>query len=94
MPMSCKPRHGREGVVGVDRREHEVAGQGGAEADLGGLLVADLADHDDVGVLPQERPQGRGERQPDLGLDLDLVHPLELVLDRVLDRADVDLRAR
>ena len=50
---------GRQGVVGVDRREHEVAGQGGAQADLGGLLVAHLADHDDVGVLPQEGPQGR-----------------------------------
>ena len=29
--------------------------------------------------------------KPNLSLDLHLVHPLELVLDRVLDRADVDL---
>ena len=58
----------------------------------GRLLVADLADHDHVGVLPEEGPEGRGEGQADLRLDLDLVHPLELVLDRVLDRADVRLR--
>ena len=78
----------------MDRREDEVPGEGGPEADLRRLLVADLADHDHVGVLPQERPERRGEGQADLGLDLDLVHPLELVFDRVLDGADVGLRRR
>ena len=82
--------HGRQGIIGVDRREHEVPGQGRAKADLGGFAVADLADHDDVGILPQKGPQCRGEGQPDLGLDHDLVHALEFVLDRVFDRADVD----
>jgi hypothetical protein len=52
-------------VVGVERREHQVAGERGLDADLGGLEVADLADHDDVGVLAQERAQRRGEREAD-----------------------------
>ena len=68
-----------------------MAGQGGPQTDFSGLLVADLADHDDVRVLPQKCTQRRGEREPDLGLDLNLVHPLELVLDRVFDGADIDL---
>src|SRR5262245_40285556 len=33
-------------VVGVERGEHEVAGEGGMDGDLRGLEVADLADHD------------------------------------------------
>ena len=53
-------------VVGVQRGEHEVAGQRGLDGDLGGLLVADFADHDDVGVLPQEGAQRVGERQADV----------------------------
>ena len=68
-----------------------MARECGAETDLGRLLVANLAHHDDVGILPQESAQGRRERQPDLSLDLHLVHSLELVLDRVFDRADIDL---
>ena len=69
-----------------------MPGQRGPQADLGGLLVADLADHDDVGVLPQERTEGDGERQADLALDLNLVHSLELVFDGIFNRADVGLR--
>ena len=51
-------------VVGVQRREHQVAGERGLDGDLGGLEVADLADHDDVGVLAQEGAQRGGEVQP------------------------------
>ena len=49
---------GRRGVVGVQRGEHQVAGERGLDRDLRGLEVADLADHDDVGVLPQEASAG------------------------------------
>ncbi len=54
------------GRVGVQRREHEVAGEGGLDGDAARLEVADLTDHDDVRVLPQERLQRRRERHPDL----------------------------
>src|SRR5512135_3878736 len=46
--------------------------------------VSDLADHNDVGVLSYDMTQRAGEMQADLRLDLDLIYPLELVLDRVL----------
>ena len=41
--------------------------------DVGGLEVADLAHHDDVRVLAQERAQRRGEREPGLVVDVHLV---------------------
>ena len=44
----------------------------------------------DVGVLAQDRPQPVGERDAGLLVDLDLVDRREDVLDRVLDRHDVD----
>ena len=37
--------------------EHQVAGERGLDRVLRGLLVADLADHDHVGVLAQHVPQ-------------------------------------
>ena len=58
--------------------QHEVAGHGGPQANLGRFRIADFADHDHVGVLPQERPQGGGERQADLGLHLTWFMPLNL----------------
>ena len=62
--------------------------------DVGRLLVADLADQDDVRVLAQDRAQGPGERQPALGVDRHLVDAVDAVLDRVLDRDDVDVGLR
>ena len=70
-----------------------MAGERGLDGDAAGLQVADLADHDDVRVLPQERLQRRGEGQPDLGPHLHLVDAHQVVLDRVLRRHDVDVDA-
>src|SRR5215218_7171880 len=77
------------GVVRVERGEDEVAGERGLDRDLGGLAVADLADHDDVGVGAHHRAQAGREREAGLVVDLDLGEALELVLDRVLDGDDV-----
>jgi hypothetical protein len=63
-----------------------MAGKRRLHRDLGGLEVADLADHHDVGVLAQDRAQHVREGEPDLALHLDLVDTLELVFDRILDR--------
>ena len=46
-------------VVGVQGAEDQVAGEGGLGGELGGFGVADFADHDNVGVLPQQRAQSR-----------------------------------
>jgi hypothetical protein len=83
---------GLRGGVGVQRGEHEVAGERGLGGDLGGLQVADLADQDDVGILAQEGAQQGGELQVDVGVDLALADARQLDLDRILDGGDVDLR--
>ena len=80
------------GVVGVQRREHQVARERGLHGDVGRLAVADLADEADVRVLAQHRAQHRGEREADLLVHGDLVDARQLVLDRVLGGDDVHVR--
>ncbi len=80
---------GRRGVVGVQGGEHQVAGQGGLDGDVGGLEVADLAHQDDVGVLAHEGAQGGREGQADLLLDVDLVDAEDVEFHRVFRGQDV-----
>ena len=49
-------------LVWIDDK-HQMAGQRGADGDLGGLGVAHLAHHDHVGVEAQDRAQPCGEGQ-------------------------------
>ena len=69
-----------------------MAGQGRLDGHAGRFRVANLADHDDVGVLAQDRAQGSRESHPDGVVHLHLVDAVELVLDRVLDGHDVLFR--
>ena len=71
--MSIKTGEGAGGVVGVQRAEHHVARERCLDGDLGRFQVADFADEDDVGVVAQDAAQGGRERQPDLGMHLNLV---------------------
>ncbi len=48
-------------AVGMQRGKHQVAGEGGLDGDFRGFKVADFADQDDVGILPQESAQ-RGRK--------------------------------
>ena len=85
-----EPQQRRRRVVRVQRRQHEVARLRRLDRDVRGLEVADFADHDDVRVLAQERPQRDGEREPGLLVDVDLVDAGELDFRRVLGGRDVD----
>ena len=84
------------GVDRVHRGEDEVARLRGLEGRLGGLLVAELADQDHVGVLAQHAPERLQVRlgvEPDLALVDDAAPVVVHELDRVLDRDDVLLPA-
>ena len=81
------------GVAGVQGGEDEVAGLGGAQGHLGRLAVADLADQDHVGVLPQAVLAGRrrtsARRRPTSRcVTTEFGRPREQVLDRLLDGDD------
>ena len=60
-------------IVRVQRAEHQVAGERRLRRELGGFRVADFADHHDVRVLPQQRPQRVGESEAGLLVHLKLV---------------------
>ena len=75
-PQIFQPGDRADGVVGVQRADDEVAGLGRPERQLGGLSVPDLADHDDLGIVTEERAQVLRERVPDA--------PVHLVLREVV----------
>ena len=80
-------RFGRR--IRVQRGEHQVAGERGLDAGRRGLLVAHLADHDDVRVGAQECLHHRGEVEPRLAVDLHLAQALLRDLDRILGGPDL-----
>src|SRR5262249_46163873 len=86
-------------VVRVDGGEHEMPGQRRLDGDLRRLGIANLADHDLVGIVPQNRSQAARERQALLLVDRNLRDAAKLILDRILNRDDLvfdrfDLRQR
>ena len=84
-------RDRRRRIVGVQRRENEVAGQRGLNGILRGFLIANLADHDDVGILAEDRSQRGRKGDADLCLHRGLIELVPHHLDRIFDGGDVDL---
>ena len=62
-----QPRVGAGGVVGVQRAEHQVAGERRLNRVLGRFQVADFADEHHVGIVTQNAAERVAERQADLG---------------------------
>ena len=87
-----QPRHGFGGAVGVQGRQHQVAGQRGFDRHLRRLLVAHLAHHDHVRVRSQERAQSARECPFDLGVHLHLAQTWLGDFDRVFRGPDLALR--
>ncbi len=79
-------------IVRVQCAENQVSCQRRLHGDLGRLLIADFADQDDVGGLPQHGPDDAGEVEADLVLHLDLVDAGQVILDRVLGGDDLSIR--
>ncbi|MGC3956014.1 MAG: hypothetical protein QM804_17515 [Propionicimonas sp.] len=80
------------GALGMQGAQHQVAGLGGGERDRDRLRVPQLADQNDVRVLPQDAAQCLAERGG-VRADLPLVDQrpagVVQVLDRILDGDDV-----
>ena len=66
-----------------------MTGECRLDGDLRRFEIADLTDHDDVGVLAQERTQRTREVQADPIAHLNLVNAWQVELDRVLRGGDV-----
>ena len=85
---------GLRGVVGVQRREHEVAGLGGGERRGDRRAVAHLADDDHVGIGAQKAAQRLGvvaHVAADLAVRDERARRNVHVLDRIFDGDDVAL---
>jgi hypothetical protein len=92
--MHAHAKHALD-AAGSDRcvqgRQYQVAAVGRTDRNLRGFRVANLADHDDIGVLSQDRSKSIGKRQLDFRIDLHLADAVELIFDRILNRDDVFL---
>src|ERR1700744_3399528 len=66
-----------------------MSGKRGLNGDLRRFQIADLAHHDDDGIVAQEGTQGGSEAEADLGLYLGLIDAGYAVFDRILDREDL-----
>ena len=76
-------------VIGVQCGQHQVASHGGLDGNLRGFKIANLTNHDDVGILSQDGAQGFGKGQINFGIDLRLPHACQFIFNRVFHRHDV-----
>jgi hypothetical protein len=60
--------------TGVQGREHKVAREGGAHGEVGGFLVTDFADQQDLWILAEEVADGIGEGESPGFVDFGLHH--------------------
>src|SRR6476620_9244889 len=67
-------------------RENEVPGQCRLDRDPCCLEITNFTDHDNVGVLTQDRAKRGREVEADLRKYLNLVDPGKLILDGILNR--------
>jgi hypothetical protein len=77
-------------IVRVQSGQDEVARLGSLDGDMGGLRIADLANENDVRILPQHRSQRRCERQVYSFVHLHLRDTGHPVFDWVFDSFDCD----
>src|SRR5262245_25218061 len=76
----------------MERAEHHMAGERGINRDLGRFEVADLANKNDVWILPEKRPQRGREVQADLIAHVDLIDAEQIEFNRILGGHDVRVR--
>ena len=75
--------------AGVQGGDDEVAGEGGADGDVGGFVIANLADDQHLRVLAEQVAGGFGEVEAAGFVDLGLHDAGDDLLDGVFDGDDV-----
>ena len=68
-----------------------MAGECRLDGDIGGLQIAHLANHDDIGVLADNGSQDSGEVEANVRFGLDLGDPFNLIFNWVLNGDDFTL---
>src|SRR5512140_1210639 len=86
------PEQCADGVLRVEGGDDLVAGERHLDDRLGGKLVPDLPDHDDVRVMPKQGFKEVLEVHPGLLVDLSLDDAVDFVFDRILDGQDLLVR--
>src|SRR6266849_142506 len=76
-------------VVGVNSGENQVTGECRLDGDLRGLVIADFAHHDLVGIVAKDGAQAARKGQTLLLVDGNLRDSPDLILDRVFNRDDL-----
>ena len=66
-----------------------MARERGFDGNTTGFQIADFANHDDVGILPEKRLERRGEGHADVGAHQNLIDPEEVVLNGILSSHDI-----
>ena len=56
-------------------------------------MISNFTDEDHIRVVPQNGSKRLGKSQSNLGMHLNLVDPIELVLDWIFGRDDLGVRA-
>src|SRR5215472_3214271 len=70
-------------------REDEVSGHGRLKCGLRGLGIANLPNQNDIRILTKYRTQSLGESESGFLVDLNLSDPIDLVLDGVFNRYNI-----
>src|SRR3989344_5787153 len=68
----------------MESREHEVARERGLNSDIGGFAVANLADHDNIGILTHNRAETLGKGVL-LSRNLCLYNTVEMILNGIFN---------
>ena len=84
-----EPAKNVDDVVGVNRREDEMACERRLNGNLGRLHIANFSDHDLVRVMTENRAEAAGERQTLLFIDGYLCDAPDLIFHGIFDRENL-----
>ena len=91
-PHIDQARNGADRVIGMQGAQHQVPGQGGTHGNRGGFAVANLPNHDDIGILTQHCAQNRCKIKAQFRPHRGLVDSGQVIFDWIFDGDNITLR--